>query len=152
MMLNDDYKDMLLALSHERAEFLLVGAYALAAHGYPRATVDIDFWVRPSIENSEAVMRAINAFGAPPLNLTLSDLQKDDTVFQIGVAPKRIDIITSLSGLEFDDAYKNSIEVELEGIQLRIPSIPDMIRNKRATGRVKDSADANALEELPSSD
>lgn len=143
---------MLLALSHEGAEFLLVGAYALAAHGYPRATVDIDFWVRPSIENSEAVMRAISAFGAPPLNLTLSDLQKEDTVFQIGVAPKRIDIITSLSGLEFDEAYKNSVLVELEGIQLRVPSIPDLIRNKRATGRVKDVADANALEELPSAD
>lgn len=152
MMLNDDYKDMLLALSQEGAEFLLVGAYALAAHGYPRATVDIDFWVRPSVENSEAVMRAISAFGAPPLNLTLSDLQKDDTVFQIGVAPKRIDIITSLSGLEFDEAYKNSIVVELEGIQLRVPSIPDLIRNKRATGRVKDVSDANALEALPSTD
>ena len=93
-MLNEDYKEMLQCLAEEEVEFLLVGAYALAAHGYPRATMDIDVWVRPSPENAAAVLRAVQKFGAPLHGLTLVDLQKDDTVFQIGVAPRRIDILT----------------------------------------------------------
>ncbi len=93
-MLNEDYKDMLHALSVEKAKFILVGAYALAAHGYPRATMDIDIWVKPSPKNADAVLRALRRFGAPLHNLTREDLQKDGTIFQIGVAPRRIDIIT----------------------------------------------------------
>lgn len=151
-MLNNDYRDMLLALSQEKVEFLVVGAYALAAHGHLRATIDIDIWVRPSILNAEAVMRAINSFGAPLFNLTLSDLQKEGTIFQIGVAPRRIDIITALSGIQFDEAFENSVLVEIEGVELRIPSVPDLIRNKRATGRLKDLVDAEALEELSAPD
>lgn len=93
-MLNEDYKDMLLALSDEKVRYMLVGAYALAAHGYPRATMDIDIWVMPSPQNADAVMRALRRFGAPLHNLTKEDLQKDGTIFQIGIAPRRIDIIT----------------------------------------------------------
>ncbi len=151
-MLNNDYREMLLALSQEKVEFLVVGAYALAAHGHLRATIDIDIWVRPSVLNAEAVMRAISSFGAPLFNLTLSDLQKEGTVFQIGVAPRRIDIITALSGIQFDEAFENSVLVEMEGVELRIPSVPDLIRNKRATGRLKDLVDAEALEELSAPD
>jgi hypothetical protein len=98
-MLNEDYRDMLQALADEKVKFLLVDAYALAAHGYPRATMDIDIWVMQSPENAEAVLRALRRFGTPLHNLTGQDLQKDDTVFQIGVAPRRIDIITAVSGL-----------------------------------------------------
>ncbi|MGD9780670.1 MAG: hypothetical protein AB7V14_00805 [Kiritimatiellia bacterium] len=147
-MLNEDYKEMLQYLAEEDVKFLLVGAYALAAHGYPRATMDIDLWVRPTPENAEAVLRALRKFGAPLHGLTLSDLQKDDTVFQIGVAPRRIDILTGASGLRFDEAFRHSSPIEIEGIQLRIPSIDDLIRNKRAAGRTKDLADAEALEAL----
>ncbi len=150
-MLNEDYKEMLQCLAEEEAKFLLVGAYALAAHGYPRATMDIDFWVQPSPDNAEAVLRAIRRFGAPLHDLTLADLQKDDTIFQIGVAPRRIDIITGASGLQFDDAFRNSVSIEIEGLQVRIPSIDDLIRNKRASGRTKDLADAEALESLKAS-
>jgi len=89
-MLNEDYKDMLRALSDEKVKFLLVGAYAMAAHGYPRATGDMDIWVLPSPENAEAVLRALNQFGAPLHDLTAEDLQKEGTVFQIGVAPRRV--------------------------------------------------------------
>jgi len=147
-MLNEDYRDMLHALSDEEVRFLLVGAYALAAHGYPRATMDMDIWVMPSPENAEAVLRALTRFGAPVHNLTKQDLQTDGTIFQIGVAPRRIDIMTAASGLEFEDAFKGSISVDIEGIQIRIPSIDDLIRNKRASGRTKDLADAEALEGL----
>jgi predicted nucleotidyltransferase len=151
-MLNEDYKDMLRALSDERVRFILVGAYALAAHGYPRATMDIDIWIMPSPKNADAVLQALRRFGAPLHNLTREDLLKDGTIFQIGVAPRRIDIITAASGLRFEPAYRNSIPVNIEGIEVRIPSIDDLILNKRATGRTKDLADAEALESLKNSE
>lgn len=151
-MLNEDYRDMLRCLADEHVKFMLVGAYALAAHGYPRATMDIDIWVMPSPENAEAVLRALRRFGASLHGLTAADLQKDDTIFQIGVAPRRIDIITGASGLTFDKAFKDSIEVDIEGIRLRIPSRQALIRNKRASGRTKDLADAEFLESLKDSD
>jgi len=147
-MLNEDYRDMLHALSDEKVEFLLVGAYALAAHGIIRATVDFDIWIKPSPENAEAVIRALLRFGAPLHNLTIEDLQKDGTIFQIGVPPRRIDIITEASGLKFDEAYQGSQVVNLDGIEVHIPSIEDLICNKRASGRTKDLADAEALESL----
>ena len=147
-MLNEDYRDILHALSEEKVRFILVGAYALAAHGYPRATMDIDIWVMPSPENAEAVLRALSRFGAPLHNLTREDLLKDGTIFQIGVAPRRIDIITTASGLQFEPTYRNSISINIEGIEVRIPSIEDLILNKRSTGRTRDLADAEALEAL----
>ena len=150
-MLNEDYRDMLHALSDEKVRFLLVGAYALAAHGYPRATMDIDIWVMPSPQNADAVLKALRRFGATLLNLTLEDLQEEGTVFQIGVAPRRIDIITSASGLQFEEAYARSLSVTIEGIEVRILSIDDIIRNKRASGRTKDLADAEILESAKSS-
>lgn len=151
-MLNEDYKDMLLALSGEKVRYLLIGAYALAAHGYPRATMDIDIWVMPSPKNADAVMRALRCFGAPLHNLTKEDLQKDGTIFQIGVAPRRIDIITTASGLRFEEAFSRSLSVNIDGIQVHILSKDDLIRNKRASGRAKDLADAEALEKLKNSE
>lgn len=150
-MLNEDYKEMLQCLSAEGAEFLLVGAYAMAAHGYPRATMDIDLWVMPSPDNAAAVLRALRKFGAPLHGLSLSDLQKDDTVFQIGVAPRRIDILTGASGLRFAETAQHALAIEIEGLQVRIPSLADLIRNKRASGRTKDLADVEALEALRAS-
>ena len=150
-MLNEDYKEMLQCLAGEGAKFLLVGAYALAAHGYPRATMDIDIWVMPSPDNAEAVLKALRRFGAPLHGLSAGDLQKDDTIFQIGVAPRRIDIITGVSGLRFAETFEHSSEVRIEGVPVHIPSVDDLIRNKRASGRTKDLADVEALESLKSS-
>ncbi len=147
-MLNEDYKDILRALADEKVSFLLVGAYALAAYGYLRATMDIDIWVRPSRENADAVLRALRRFGAALQDLTREDLEAEETVFQIGVAPRRIDIITTVSGLRFADAFARSMSVHLEGIEVRVPCLADLIRNKRATGRTKDLADAEALEDI----
>ena len=152
MMLNEDYKDLLLALSAEKVKYLLVGAYALAAHGYPRATMDIDIWVKPDPANAAAVLRSLERFGAPIQNLSQKDLEKDDTVFQIGVAPRRIDILTGVSGLDFDATFSNAIEVRIDEVLLRIPSAADLIRNKRASGRTRDLADAELLENLGDSD
>jgi len=149
-MLNEDYKEMLQCLADEDVKFLLVGAYALATHGYPRATMDIDLWVMPSPDNAAAVLRALGRFGAPLHNLSIEDLQQDDTIFQIGVAPRRIDIITGASGLRFEDTFSRASIVTIEGLQVHVLSIEDLIRNKRATGRTRDVADAEALERLRS--
>jgi predicted nucleotidyltransferase len=145
-MLNDDYKDILLALSNRKVKFLLVGAYAMAVHGYPRATADIDLWVMPAVENAPAVLQALEDFGAPCGDLSLEDLQTEGIIFQIGVAPRRIDILTSVDGLTFEDAFAHSQTIEIEGIPVHVLSIPDLISNKRSTGRTKDLADAEALE------
>ena len=147
-MLNEDYRDMLQCLADEGVKFLLVGAYALAAHGFPRATMDIDIWVMPSPENAQAVLRALRRFGSPQHGLTAADLQNDDTIFQIGVAPRRIDIITGASGLRFHETFAQSTPVDIEGIAVRVPSLDDLIRNKKASGRTKDLADVDALETL----
>ena len=101
-----------------------------------------------SPENAHAVMRALRRFGTPLHNLTPQDLQRDETIFQIGLAPRRIDIISTASGLQFEEAYANSMAVDIEGIEVHITSIADLIRNKRAPGRTKHIADAEALEEL----
>jgi len=151
-MLNEDYRDILRALSDEKVSFLLIGAYAMAAHGYPRATMDIDIWIMPSAQNADAVLRALGRFGAPLHHLTREDLQKDGTIFQIGLAPRRIDIITSVSGLQFEETYDRSLLVDIDGIEVHIPSIEDLIRNKRASARTRDLADAEALESLKNPD
>jgi hypothetical protein len=145
-MLNSDYKDILCGLSEEKVEFILVGAYALATHGYPRSTGDIDLWIKPDRDNAEALIRALVRFGAPTDTVSPADFQIENMVFQIGVVPRRIDIITSIDGLTFDDAFARSELTSLDGILVHVLSIPDLIRNKRAAGRTKDIADAEMLE------
>ena len=151
-MLNEDYKEMLQCLAAEGVRFLLVGAYAMAAHGYPRATMDIDIWVMPSPDNAAATLKALRRFGAALHGLSVDDLQEDDTIFQIGVAPRRIDMITGASGLQFEEAFTRSVKIDIDGIEVHIPSVDDLIRNKRASGRTKDLADAEALEALKTSE
>ena len=145
-MLNSHYKDILLLLSKNKVKFLLVGAYAMAVHGYPRSTMDIDLWVMPGPENALLVIQALEDFGSPISDLPAKDLEKEGLIFQIGVAPCRIDIITSVDGLQFEDAFSRSELIEIEGIPVHVLSIPDLIINKRATGRTKDLADAETLE------
>jgi len=146
--LNNDYKDILLKLSDRKVKFLLVGAYAMAVHGYPRSTMDIDLWVKPDPENANLVLNALDDFGAPLGDLKAEDLQKEEMVFQIGVAPCRIDILTSVDGLKFEEAFSNSKKIDIEGIPVQVLSISDLIKNKRSTGRTKDLADAQDLEKI----
>ena len=119
----------------------------MAVHGYPRSTMDIDLWVMPDPENAILVLQALEDFGAPAYNLTQNDLQKEELIFQIGVAPRRIDILTSVDGLNFKEAFTNSQTFEIDGIPVHVLSTADLIKNKRSTGRTKDLADAESLEE-----
>ena len=137
---------MLSELTEARVEFLLIGAYALAAHGFPRATGDLDLWVRPEPGNAVKVHGALARFGSPLHELSVEDLSTPDVVFQIGVEPSRIDILTTISGVEFSDAWARRLQIEIEGIQISVIGRNDLIVNKRACGRPKDIADANELE------
>ena len=146
-MLNSHYKDILSILSEKKVKFLLVGAYAMAVHGYPRSTMDIDLLVKPDPGNAILVIQALDDFGAPTGGLSAKDLQNEGLIFQIGLAPCRIDILTSIDGIKFEDAFSHSDLVDIEGIPVHVLSIPDLIVNKRTTGRTKDLADAEMLEE-----
>jgi hypothetical protein len=145
--LNRDFVEMLSALFAARAEFLVVGAHALAAHGKPRATGALDLWVRPTPENARRVMEALGAFGAPLFDLSLADLATPGIVFQMGLPPCRIDLLTGLSGVTFEEAWPDRLVVPVEGLDLPFIGRATLIRNKRATGRPKDLLDADALEE-----
>ena len=147
--LNRDYNDILSALCAEGAEFLVVGAYAVGVHGIPRATGDIDIWVRPTHENARRVMRALKRFGAALLDLTEHDLATADTVFQIGVAPNRIDVMTGISGVTFDRAWPSHVTVAIEGLTVPVIGRDELLRNKVASGRPKDLADLAAFGAAP---
>ena len=145
-MLNPDFKDMLSCLKGEGAEFLVVGAYALAAHGFPRATGDIDIWVRSGPENAHKVMRALEKFGAPTNSLTDKDFTSPDVVVQIGVEPCRVDLLTSISGVEFEAAWANKVCITVDDLEIYVLSKADLLKNKLATGRDKDQGDIAWLE------
>ena len=125
---------------------MVVGAYALAFHGFPRATGDIDIWIRRSDENAERVWRALKRFGAPLFDLTLDELQTPALTLQIGLAPRRIDILTSIDGVEFDEAWPEHRQVEIEGLTIPVIGRAHLLQNKRAAGRPKDKGDIAWLE------
>jgi len=148
MDVNEDFVDIVACLTAEGAEFLVVGAYALAAHGFPRMTGDIDLFVRPTIENAARVYRALLAFGAPVTahGVTERDFQIEDNVYQMGLPPRRIDIMTSISGVSFDEATAEALEGKLGTASVRFIGRAALARNKRAAGRPKDLVDAELLE------
>jgi hypothetical protein len=143
---NRDFVEMLSALCAAGAEFLIVGAHALAAHGIPRATGDLDVWVRPTPANADRVLEALRAFGAPLFDLSREDLSQPGIVFQLGVVPCRIDILTAITGVEFDEAWAHRLQVQIEGLSIACLGREQLLRNKRATGRAKDLADVAMLE------
>ncbi|HYX72236.1 MAG TPA: nucleotidyltransferase [Nitrososphaera sp.] len=140
-MLNPDFKDMLLCLKDEEVDFIIVGAYALAAHGFPRATGDIDIWVRNSFENAQKVIRALTKFGASVSHLSEDDFTAPDMIIQLGVEPCRIDLLTGIDGVGFDEAWQNKISITIDDLEVDILSKEDLLRNKLATGRDKDQGD-----------
>lgn len=144
-MLNKDYKEMLQFLLEEQVDFMLVGAYALGAHGYPRATGDIDIWIKADENNSLKVYKVLQRFGAPIEQINTNDFAREGVIYQIGVAPRRIDIITQITGVTYNEADEDKIIVEVEGVKLPVISLDKLIKNKNATGREKDKLDAQFL-------
>lgn len=145
--LNEDFRDVIAAMVAEDVEFLIVGAFALALHGAPRASGDIDFYVRPSHENSGRLFRALVAFGAPleAHGVTAEDFARAGAVYQIGLPPRRIDILTQISGLDFEEAWASRVEATIDGREVYFIGRDAYIKNKLAAGRAKDLADAARL-------
>lgn len=147
--LNEDFRDLLAALLETKAEFVVVGAHALAAAGVVRATKDLDVFVRPSPENAPRVLAALRRFGAP-LDLhgvVLEDFAREGTVYQLGLPPRRIDITTRIDAVDFPTAWAGHVEQHVEGLGLPFLALEELIRNKRATGRPRDRLDLELLRE-----
>jgi len=143
---NPEFKELLLAFNAQNVEYLIVGAHALAAHGHVRATKDLDLWVRPEKSNAQKVLRALSDFGAPSGDLTVDDLSRKKTIFQIGLPPLRIDIITDIDGVEFAEAWPDRLETSFGGVPAFVLSRHHLITNKKTAARLQDLADVEQLE------
>lgn len=146
-MLNPDFRDILSEFCAADVEFLLVGAFALAAHGLPRATGDIDLWVRCDPQNAKRTLLALASFGAPLAEVTAAEFIIPGIVVQIGVVPRRNNVLTVIDGVEFEEAWSDRHLVAVDGLTIPVISREHLLRNKLATGRPKDAADARHLEQ-----
>lgn len=141
-----DFRDLLRVFVAHDVRFLVVGAYALAVLGRPRATGDLDVWVDATPENASRVLTALREFGAPLHDLGEAELSRPGIVYQIGLPPLRIDVLTTIDGVEFPAAWRKRISADFDGVEVPVISRSDFIANKRATGRLKDLVDAERLE------
>jgi hypothetical protein len=147
MRLDPDFSEFIACCAAREVRFLIVGGYAVAVHGHPRYTKDLDVWVWIDRGNADRLVEALNDFGFGSLGLVADDFLEPESVVQLGYPPKRIDILTSVDGVEFADCYPNRSEVELEGVERTVPFIglDDLIANKKASGRPQDQADIQSL-------
>lgn len=154
MVLDENFKEFLRLLNANDVKYLVVGDFAVAYHGYPRYTKDIDFWIWADPDNAEKLLQTISEFGLVS-GLRKEDLLNADNVIQLGFEPNRIDIIVQLDGVEFEECFEHRQEAVFEGIKIHFINLDDLIKNKLATGRIKDKADAKSLEKkrvnIPSS-
>ena len=145
-MLPKDLRELLLAFNAHAVDYLVVGGYAVGVHAEPRATKDLDVFVRPQRANAELVYRALAAFGAPLRGIDPADFCSDpNAVFQVGQPPVRIDVLQQIDGVTFAEAWPNRVEAEIDGVPVHVISAADLIRNKTASGRLQDLADAEAV-------
>jgi hypothetical protein len=149
MPLSKDLREFVGLLNSNGVEYLIVGAFAVAFHGFPRLTGDLDIFVRPSAENAARVVRALAEFGFAALGVGVDDLQSSGNVVQLGVSPNRIDLLTAISGVTFDEAWATRTAGELDGIAVPFIGREALLRNKRSTGRAKDLGDAEELQKRP---
>lgn len=145
MEINSDYKSLLRSLNAAGVRYLVVGAYAVMAHTEPRYTKDLDVWIDPSAANADAVFRALAEFGAPLRGITAADFTQPEIFYQLGVDPVRVDILTSLSGIEFDAAWERRVTVDYGGEPAAVLGREDLIAAKRAAARPQDKLDIQTL-------
>ena len=145
-MLNPDFKEFLQSLNVNNVKYLIVGGYAVAFHGHPRYTKDLDIWVETSPDNADKIMQALQQFGFGDLDLESGDLLEPDRIIQLGYPPVRIDLITTVDGVVFKDCYASRVETEIEEVQVPFIDLQSLKRNKQATGRYQDLADLENLD------
>lgn len=147
-MLDKDLLELLELFRSHGVEYLVAGGHAVAFHGRPRLTEDLDLFVRPDAQNGQRIVDALSAFGFGALEISAQDFTADDRVIQLGRAPNRVDLLTRLHGVEFADAWSRRVPARLGQVEVSMLSREDLIRNKRATGRTQDIADAEFLERM----
>jgi len=143
---NEDFKDLFKILNEEHVDYLIVGAHAVIYYTEPRYTKDIDVWVAPTKDNAKRIWKALAQFGAPLANISIDDFTNEDLVYQIGLAPNRIDILMGISGIEFKEANKNRVESTYAGEKIYLLSKSDLIKAKRASNRKQDQLDLEKLQ------
>jgi len=145
-MLSQDFKEFIESLNANHVRYLVVGGYAVALHGHPRYTKDLDVWVDCNVQNAQALISALSQFGMGSLGLTDQDFLTPDQVIQLGYPPNKIDILVSISGVEFLDCYPGRVEVSLDGVNVNFIDLAHLKINKKASGRLQDLADLENLE------
>jgi hypothetical protein len=146
-MFNQDFKEFIESLNANRVRYLVVGGYAVALHGYPRYTKDLDIWIESNPENAQALVLALTQFGMASLGLTETDFLDPEQVVQIGYPPNRIDILSTVSGLEFTSCYAQRVKTILDGVEVNFIDLENLRKNKKASGLLQDLADLENLGE-----
>lgn len=144
-MFGQDFKEFVELLIKNKAEYLIVGGYAVGVHGHPRYTGDLDIWLNTTPENANRILISVNEFGFSSYGLTEEDFIKEGNVVQLGYPPLRIDLLTHIDGVTFEECYKNRTEIEIEGILVNFIGYEDLLKNKRKSGRHKDLDDLENL-------
>lgn len=147
MHLNKDFQEFIELLNLNKVEYLLVGGYAVAYYGYPRYTKDIDIWINTTAKNGDKIMQALIDFGFKINSIQKKDFVKEGNVIQIGYPPRRINLLTGIDGVVFDECFKNRKKIIIDEIEVNIISLEDLIKNKRASNRYQDLADLENIDE-----
>jgi predicted nucleotidyltransferase len=144
-MLSQDFREFIELLIKNKAEYLIVGGYAVGIHGHPRYTGDLDIWLNPTSKNAEQILKSVNEFGFSSFKLTLEDFTKPGNVIQLGYPPLRIDLLTEIDGVAFDECFKNRKEVVIEDLKVNFIGYDDLLKNKKESGRPRDIDDIDNL-------
>lgn len=145
MIFEPDFVDFISLLNLHKVDYMIIGAHALAFHGRPRHTGDLDVWIKPDEENAFKMLAVINDFGFGSLGISEQDFLKDNYITQLGYPPLRIDILNNISGVSFDEAYENKVDGEIDDLKVSFINVNEFIKNKEATGRPKDLGDIDSL-------
>jgi predicted nucleotidyltransferase len=144
-MLNPDFKEFIQSLNDNGVRYLVVGGYAVALHGYPRYTKDIDLWIEPVLDNADKIVNALDQFGFNSLGLKATDFVEPDTIIQLGYPPNRIDLITTMPGIIFGECYPARIIADMDGVMVSFIDLENLKKNKRASAQAQDLADLENL-------
>ncbi|MBI2721177.1 MAG: nucleotidyltransferase [Bacteroidetes bacterium] len=144
-MLSQDFKEFVGLLIKNKAEYLIVGGYAVGIHGHPRYTGDLDIWLNPTVTNAQIIVKCLDEFGFSSFGLTVADFTKEGNVVQLGYPPLRIDLLTNIDGVSFNECYKNRKEVEIDELHVSFIGYQDLIKNKKESGRLRDLDDLENL-------
>lgn len=144
-MFSKDFREFVQLLIKNKAEYLVVGGYAVSIHGHPRYTGDLDIWLNPTIENAKKILASVNEFGFASFKLTEDDFTKEGNVVQLGYPPLRIDLLTNIDGVSFTECYNNRKEVNIEGLTVNFIGYADLLKNKKESGRLRDLDDLDHL-------